>query len=199
MKPTVIVALMAIILSAGCTRREQAESSSAALVAAEAANKVAPRPVVLYFGGPSGLLVPETRTLPLPESDAAAAGAIAEAVIEGSANAGVPRLFPPDATVRAAWVLPEGTAVVDLGGPTLEEGWSTGSTLEIMAAYSLVQTLAANLPEVKRVRILIGGEQAETLGGHLDLGRPFHPRPSLVEGTGGSAQAANSPSPPSGE
>ncbi|MCA1733442.1 MAG: GerMN domain-containing protein [Acidobacteria bacterium] len=193
MRSLFVLALAGVVFTTACTRRQETDAPSAAMVAVEAANKVAPRPVVLYFGGPSGLLVPETRTLPLPESNAAAAALIAAAVIEGSANSAVPRLFPPDATVRAAWLLPEGTAVVDLGGETLETGWDTGSTLEMSAAYSLVQSLAANLPEVKRVRILIGGEQAATLGGHLDLGRSLQPRSSMVEGIGGNGEPAAPP------
>lgn len=193
MRNLLILALAGVVFTTACTRRQETETPSAAMVAVEAANKVAPRPVVLYFGGPSGLLVPETRTLPLPESNAAAAGLIAAAVIEGSANSAVPRLFPPDATVRAAWLLPEGTAVVDLGGETLETGWDTGSALEMNAAYSLVQSLAANLPEVKRVRILIGGEQAATLGGHLDLGRSLQPRSSMVEGISRNTAPASAP------
>jgi hypothetical protein len=191
MKALFVLALAGVVFTTACTRRQETEAPSAAMVAAEAANKVAPRPVVLYFGGPSGLLVPETRTLPLPESNAAAAGLIAAAVIEGSANSSVPRLFPPDATVRAAWLLPEGTAVVDLGGETLETGWDTGSALEMAAAYSLVQSLSANLPEVKRVRILIGGEQAATLGGHLDLGRSLQPRGAMVDGGRRNAEPAS--------
>jgi hypothetical protein len=190
MKNLFVLVLAAVVCTTACSRRQESKEPSTAL-AVEAANRVASRPVVLYFGGPSGLLVPETRTLSLPESNAAAAGLIAAAVIEGSANSAVPRLFPPDATVRAAWLLPEGTAVVDLGGETLETGWDTGSALEMNAAYSLVQSLAANLPEVKRVRILIGGEQAATLGGHLDLGRSLQPKSSMVEGMSGGG-------PPSG-
>lgn len=193
MRTLFVLALAGVLFTTACTRRQETEPPSAAMAAAEAANKVAPRPVVLYFGGPSGLLVPENRTLPLPESNAAAAGLIAAAVIEGSANSAIPRLFPPDTTVRAAWLLPEGTAVVDLGGETLESGWDTGSALEMNAAYSLVQTLAANLPEVKRVRILIGGEQAATLGGHLDLGRSLAPRSSMVEGIGGDGAPGSPP------
>lgn len=198
MRALFVLALAGLVFTTACTRRQETEAPSPAMLAVEAANKVAPRSVVLYFGGPSGLLVPETRTLPLPESNAAAAGLVAAAVIEGSANSAIPRLFPADATVRAVWVLPEGTAVVDLGGETLETGWDTGSALEMNAAYSLVQSLAANLPEVKRVRILIGGEQAPTLGGHLDLGRPLQPRRSMVEGTSPNAEPA-SPSRESGD
>lgn len=176
------VFLLALLLLGGCSRRDETPSGpSAAALAAEAANRVAPRPVILYFAGPSGLLVPERRNLPLPESAAAAVGPIARAVIGGSANAGVPKLFPEDTAVRGAWVLPEGTVVVDLGGATIQEGWTTGSTAEMLAAYSLVQTLVANIEGAERVRILIGGQPATTLGGHLDLSRSLRARRDLVE------------------
>jgi hypothetical protein len=36
---------------------------------------------------------------------------------------------------------------------------------------------------VERVQILIGGKQADTLAGHIDLRRPFERDTSLVRGT----------------
>jgi hypothetical protein len=36
-----------------------------------------------------------------------------------------------------------------------------------------VRTLGANLPEVKRVLLVSGGEPLATLGGHLPLDRPI--------------------------
>jgi hypothetical protein len=38
---------------------------------------------------------------------------------------------------------------------------------------SLVRTLGANLPEVKRVLLVCGGAPIATLGGHLALDRPL--------------------------
>jgi spore germination protein GerM len=92
----------------------------------------------------------------------------------------VPRIFPPDSVVRATFLLPDGTAFVDLGGPTLTQGWGTGSHEELMAVYSIVSTVTTNFPEVKRVRILVNGEPAETLAGHISLRGSLTPMPSLV-------------------
>jgi spore germination protein GerM len=101
-------------------------------------------------------------------------------LLKGSANTAVPRLLPADTMVRGAYLLPDGTAFVDLGGPTLTQGWATGSHQELMAVYSVVQTVTANFPEAKRVRMLVNGEPAETLGGHVSLARSFSPKPSVV-------------------
>jgi Sporulation and spore germination len=78
-------------------------------------------------------------------------------------------------------MLPDGTASVDLGGATLTSGWGTGTHEELMAVYSVVQTVTANFPEAKRVRLLINGEPAETLAGHIWLGKSLHPMSSLVD------------------
>ena len=50
-----------------------------------------------------------------------------------------------------------------------------------MAVYSLVQTVTTNFPDAKRVRVLVNGEPAETLGGHIWLGKSLQPMPLLVE------------------
>ena len=143
-------------------------------------NKVTVRTVELYYESPDMRLVPERRDVPLPENPAGAIPVVIRELLKGSANAAVPRLFPPDALVRAAYYLPDGTVLVDLGGPTLTEGWPTGSHQELMAIQSLVQTVVANFPEAQRVRILLNGTPAETLGGHVSLARSFTPNPSLV-------------------
>jgi hypothetical protein len=142
-------------------------------------NKVAVRSVDLYFESSDLLLVPEHRDVALPENPAAAVPVLVRELLKGSANASIPRLFPSDAIVRAAYLLPDGTVIVDLGGATLTDGWSTGTHQELMAIYSLVQTLVANFAQAKRVRILLNGAPAETLGGHVSLARSLTPMPSL--------------------
>ena len=89
-------------------------------------------------------------------------------------------VFPRDSVVRATFLLPDGTAFVDLGGDTLKNGWGTGSHEELMAVYSIVSTVTTNFPEAKRVRILVNGAQADTLAGHVSLRHSLTPLPSLV-------------------
>lgn len=143
-------------------------------------NKVAPRIVLLYYESPDMQLVPERRNVALPENPAGALSIVVRELFKGSANAAVPRLFPIDTVVRGAYLLPDGTAFVDLGGTTLTQGWATGSHEELMAVYSVVQTVMTNFPEVKRVRLLVNGEPAETLAGHISLSKALTPIPGLV-------------------
>ena len=161
----------------GCRKKEQTAANI------NAANKVSVRPVRLYFESPQMLLAAETRNIALPESPAAAIPVVTRELMKGPAGPPLGRLFPADTVVRGAYLLPGGTVLVDLGGPTLTQGWGTGSHQELMSVYSLVHSLTANFPEARRVRLLVNGSPAETLGGHVSLARSMLPAPSLVEPT----------------
>ncbi len=172
-----IVVILLLAAMAGCRRQGPPLTSNL-----NVENKVAMRSVRLYYESPDMLLVPEMRDVPLPENPAGAIPVVLRELLKGSVNAAVPRLFPADAVLRAAYYLPDGTVIVDLGGPTLTNGWATGSHQELMAVYSLVQTVVANFPDAHRVRILVNGTPAETLGGHISLARSLTPLPSLTGG-----------------
>ncbi len=79
--------------------------------------------------------------------------------------------------LRNAFLLPEGEAVLDLA---LDAGLTFGSDEELTIVGSLVDTTLHNVAETSRVRILVNGEPAETLGGHVDLTRPLLFLNSLV-------------------
>lgn len=144
-------------------------------------NKVSVRLVQLYFESPRMLLAAEPRNVSLPENPAAAMPLVVRELLKGPAVAATLRLFPPDTVLRGAYLLPGGTAIIDLGGKTLTDGWGTGSHQELMAIYSLVQTVGTNFADAQRVRILVNGTPAETLAGHISLARSLTPRADLVE------------------
>jgi spore germination protein GerM len=173
-RAVVAITIAAALLAVGCRKK------SAAVVSADLQNKVAARSVQLFYESPAMTLVPEQRTVSLPESPAGALPLILRELAKGPVNPTALRLLPADVTVRGAYLLPEGTAIVDLGGETLTQGWGTGSHQELMALYSVVQTAVTNIPEVKRVRFLVNGSPAETLGGHVSLARSIAPPPATV-------------------
>jgi len=171
-----VIALAALLAAGACKK----QSGPAANI--NAANRVAMRQVRLYYESPQMLLIGETRSIALPESPAAAIPVVVRELMKGPATpAGGLRLFPADTVVRGAYLLPGGTAIVDLGGSTLTQGWGTGSHQELMAVYSLVQTVITNFADTRRVRILVNGAPAETLAGHVSLTRSHPPVPSLVD------------------
>jgi spore germination protein GerM len=171
------VVVLALAAACGACKTKQPAQLSSNL---NAENKVTMRPVALYYEGLNMLLVPEQRSVALPENPAAAMPVVVRELLKPPASLVHARSFPADTVVRAAYLLPDGTAFVDLGGPTLTQGWGTGSHEELIAVYAVVQTVTANFPEAKRVRILVNGEPAETLAGHVDIARSLAPMPSLI-------------------
>jgi hypothetical protein len=139
------------------------------------------RQVRLFYESPDMVLASETRNIALPESPAAAIPVVVRELMKGPASANVMRLFPADTVVRGAYLLPGGTVIVDLGGTTLTQGWGTGSHHELMAAYSLVETITANFADARRVRVVVNGAPAETLAGHISLMKSLSPMPQLVD------------------
>lgn len=174
MKRVAVGSLLLLLIAGACKR----ETETA--VNANAANKVSTRTARLYFEAPEMLLVSESRALALPESPAAALPLIVAELMKGPAGGPLLRLWPEDTVVRGAYLVPGGTAIVDLGGATLSAGWQVGSHHELMAIYSLVQTVTVNLREARQVRILVNGSAAETLGGHVSAVRSLRPMPGLV-------------------
>jgi hypothetical protein len=65
-------------------------------------------------------------------------------------------------------------ALLDLGDE-LAKGLPGGSNSEMMAVYSIVNTIALNFPLIKMVKLTLNGRDVETLSGHLDLRKPLPP------------------------
>ena len=78
------------------------------------------------------------------------------------------RTLPVGATLLSFYILPDGTAVADFSDALASE-LPSGVLSEWMAVNSIVQTLAANMPAITRLKILIHGQETETLAGHIDI------------------------------
>ena len=135
--------------------------------------------VTLYFpSNPEGKLQAETRALALAADPADRIRQIVLALVEGPKE-GESRALPPSADVRAVFLTPDGTAYVDLSSGAFAD-FNPGIQSETLAVYSVVDSLTANLRDVKRVKFLVQGQEAETLDGHADLTAPFVPDPSRI-------------------
>ena len=82
------------------------------------------------------------------------------------------RTLPPDAILLAFYLQPDGTGVADFSD-ALSAETPSGIQSEQLAVDSITQTLGANVNVVRQVKILIHGQDAETLAGHLDLSGLF--------------------------
>jgi germination protein M len=130
-------------------------------------------PVQLFFASPEGTtLVGESRVVSMPDNVAERLRTLVHELAAGS-TAGAQPLVPSATTLRAAYVLQNGETLCLDFSRDLRTGLNPGSTAEYLALQSLLETVGANVPGVRRVQVLIEGEIVESLGGHYDLTRPL--------------------------
>lgn len=127
------------------------------------------RPVeakIFWAAGP-GKVAPVEIELPLSADPVERSRQLLQALI---ANPPTPdqRTLPASTTVLGFYILPDGTAIADFSDSLASETPS-GILSESMAVNSIVQTLAANVPRLRRLKILIHGQEVDTLAGHVDL------------------------------
>ena len=82
------------------------------------------------------------------------------------------RTLPADAALLAFYLLPDGTGVADFS-ESMSTSIPSGIQSEQMAVDSITRTLEANVPQEQRLKILIHGQEMDTLAGHLDLTQTF--------------------------
>ena len=87
---------------------------------------------------------------------------------------------PPGTALRALFVTPQGEVYLDLTADVVK-AHPGGSLNELLTVYTLVDALAANLPAISAVQLLVDGKEVETLAGHIDLRRPLVKNLALVE------------------
>lgn len=135
--------------------------------------------LTLYFpSNADGKLLSETRSLKLSSDNVKAIRQILLALVEGS-HQGHGSALSPSTTVRAVFLAPDGTAIVDLSQEALAD-FQPGIESENLAIYSIVDSLCANIPQVKEVKFLVQGQEVQTLDGHIDLTGNFAPELSLI-------------------
>ena len=138
--------------------------------------------ITLYFPDANGaLLHPEERDIPKPATGALFLRSLFGELQKGPTREGLIAVIPPKMQLRNAFLLREGEAVLDLA---VDSGLTFGSDEELSIVAALVDTTLQNVAETSRVRILINGEPAETLGGHVDLTRPLLFLRSAIEPPG---------------
>ncbi len=136
--------------------------------------------VTLYFLAADGeMLAPERRRIFRTATVTDRARQTVQALLDGPEGP-LMRSVPPGAQLHEIFIASDGTAFVDLG-PEFRFAIEAGSSDAVFAIYSIVNTLASNFDEIQRVKILIDGDEAEDVGGHLDLSRPILPEMSLVD------------------
>ncbi len=133
--------------------------------------------VTLFFAAADGSgLVREGREMDACGEPEECIGDIIQELAGGPLGDLAPTL-PNVTTVRDVQVTGD-LATVDLGREFVE-ALPAGSSAEMTAVYSIIDTIAVNFPQIRRVSFLVEGKPVRTFTGHLDLRQPLAPDFSL--------------------
>jgi hypothetical protein len=116
-------------------------------------------------------LTPVTVELPLSNDPVLRAKQVLNTLLAGPVDSEL-RTLPPDAALLEFYLLPDGTGIADFS-EALATSTPSGIASEQLAVESIARTLEANVPQVKCLKILIHGQEVDTLAGHLDLTGTF--------------------------
>lgn len=144
----------------------------------------------IYWAAGVGKVAPVEIELPLSADPAERSEQLLQALIANPPTADQ-RTLPASTTVLGFYILPDGTAVADFSDSLASE-LPSGILSESMAVDSIVRTLAANVPQLRRLKILIHGQEVDTLAGHVDLTGFFDLNPAPPQQTS-TASAADEP------
>jgi len=111
-------------------------------------------------------------SLVLPQDASKRAQALLHALVSQYREPSSLHPLGPEADVTEVYLVNGHLAVVDANA-AFASTHRSGILVEELTLASLAQTLAANLPEVTRMKLLIDGKERPTLAGHADLSEPY--------------------------
>jgi hypothetical protein len=142
----------------------------------------------LYYLAADGLrLEGADREVEFGEGTLEQARHLVDALLEPAPEPLLPPL-PAGTQVRGLYISDNGTVFVDLSQEAAS-GQPGGILEEELAVYSVVNTLADNLPAVAAVQLLVNGHEVDTLAGHVDLRHPLVKNAALTDPPQAMAEA----------
>ena len=145
------------------------------------------RSVTLFFAAEGTRLAREARAIEPCDDNNSCLKSILDELLSGPVG-GFEHTVPEGTVVEAALI--EGDqATIDFNR-TFSDAMLSGSSAEMLAVYSIVNTITINFPQIQSVKLNVDGNKVATLR-HLDLSDPLEPDYSLEQSP--SAEPVKSP------
>jgi len=174
-----IAIMLVLVIALGFYFRQMRRQAYELEPAATAALPVTPpalgptENVTLYVADDAaGQLRPQAAKIPLPSGRQQRAEELLRALLRICQQPGAGHPLSAASDIRSIYLVDPGVAVIDLNAAFADQHRS-GIMVEQLTVNSLVETLAANVPGISRVSILVEGKPRETLAGHADLTQFF--------------------------
>jgi Sporulation and spore germination len=125
--------------------------------------------VILFIAhDEDGTLRPESAQIPMPSDRQQRAEELLRTLISRYLEKNSTHALGAGAEVRSVFLVDPGAAVIDLNS-AFADTHRSGVLVEVLTVTSLIHTIAANIPGISRVKILVEGKERDTLAGHADL------------------------------
>jgi hypothetical protein len=136
----------------------------------------------IYFSDPQERFLKTEKHWVIKENDRALQiKEIIKVQLEG-AKSGLINTFPESVTakdIRGVTITDEGVAMVSFG-KNLMKCFEGSSAAEMATIFSLTHSITHNIPEIKKVKILIEDKEVPSLKGHISTTKAFAPDPELI-------------------
>jgi spore germination protein GerM len=110
----------------------------------------------------------ESAQIPLPSGRQQRAEELLRALLSLYLDKSSPHVLGSGADIRSVFLVDPGVAVIDLNS-AFADTHRSGVLVEELTVTSLIHTISANTPGVLKVKILVDGQERDTLAGHADL------------------------------
>lgn len=130
--------------------------------------------VKLFYGSEaSPLLQPVLRELRVPEIREELYKKFIELLLAGSDGLIVP--VPDGVKLHSVFYLPDRETLVLDFSDNLISAFPGGTAAELEFIYFIVDNICYNFKEIKKVKLLSGGNENRTLAGHIEMEKAFFP------------------------
>lgn len=132
---------------------------------------LAPNQINIFFTADGRTLTPETREQPpnLPTTEKIRF--ILNELIKGPKQGYFEETIPKDTKIRGIYLLGD-KAVVDFSVNIIDDLWG-GFSSELIAVYSIVNSIILNCKDISSVKILIDGNSKEVFNSYIDIETPL--------------------------
>ncbi|QXE89747.1 GerMN domain-containing protein [Geomonas subterranea] len=170
-KGVLLIAFLVFAVVVGLLVFRKYETATKVTPPAAPAEQVDTRVVTLFFSNQDGSsLAREGREIAVEDTTDDMIASVVDELVVGPLGDLAPTL-PHNARVIGAQL--KGDVVQVDFSKELVESLPEGSSAEMSAVYSVVDTVVANFPQVKAVQFLVDGVPVKELKGHLDLSAPI--------------------------
>lgn len=135
------------------------------------------RPVTLFFVDAGAHLTREAREIDPCDNDTVCLKSVLDELLNGPVGEFDEAV--PEGTVVDSVHIEGNQATIELNR-IFSDSMLSGSSAEMLAVYSVVNTVAANFPQILKVKLNVDGK-SDTILKHLDLSDPLVPDYSLEQ------------------